>query len=163
MRLPARSLGSRTVDCDIAVAEDARGEYRDRHHRAVGPHRMADIFRARHLAGVELEIGQHPVEDLAGVVDGEEIEVDAVRLHIAGVEREHAVIEPAGERDWNSRHAFPALSIAVRALLRSSPRKRGSSIPAAGVLGTGSPLSRGRQLHYSQASRVHATAAISRP
>src|SRR5215467_5652018 len=80
---------------------------------------MANVFRARHLAGVELEIGQHPVEDLAGVVDGEEIEIDAVRLHAAGVEREHAIIEPASERDWNSRHAFPGYPL-------SSPAKAGT-------------------------------------
>src|SRR5262249_57327476 len=97
------------VDGDIAVPEYARGKHWDRHHRAVGPHCMADEFRARHLAGVELEIGQHPVEDLARMVDGEKIEVDAVGLHLAGMQREHAVVEAAGERDWNSGH-FPALT-----------------------------------------------------
>jgi hypothetical protein len=36
------------------------------------------------------------------MVDGEEIEVDAVRLHLSGVQREHAVVEPAGEGDRQS-------------------------------------------------------------
>jgi len=70
---------------------------------------MADEFRARHLAGVELEIDQHPVEDLARMVDRQEIEIDAVRLHVAGVECKHAVIEAAGERDWNSGHTLPPI------------------------------------------------------
>jgi hypothetical protein len=59
------------------------------------------------------------------MVDGEEIEVDAVGLHAAGMEREHAVIEAAGKCDWNSGH-FPALK-SIAAPLRSSPRKRGPS------------------------------------
>src|SRR4051794_24915454 len=79
---------------------------------------MADEFRARHLAGVEFEIDQHPVEDFARMVDRKEIEVDAVRLHVAGVEREHAVIEPTGERDRNSGHALPPYQL-------SSTRRRG--------------------------------------
>ena len=90
------------VDRDVAVAEHARGEHRDRHHRAVAARRMAEVVRARHLGGVEFEIVRHPVEDLARMVDGEEIEVDAVRLHFAGVQREHAVVEPAGEGDRQS-------------------------------------------------------------
>jgi hypothetical protein len=106
------------VDRDIAVPEHARWKYRDRHHRAVAARGEARVFRARHLAGFELEIGQHPVEDLARMVDRQEIEVDAVRFHLAGLQREHAVVEPAGERDWYSGHCPPVLSISGRAIIR---------------------------------------------
>ena len=38
------------------------------------------------------------------MIDRQEIEVDAVRLHLAGIERQHAVIEPAGESNRNIGH-----------------------------------------------------------
>jgi hypothetical protein len=60
------------------------------------------------------------------------------------MEREHAVVEAAGERDWNSGH-FPA---PIHCRPRSPP-----------VI----PAKANGQDHYSQASRAHATAAISRP
>ena len=48
-------------------------------------------------ADVEFQPGGHAVEDVARVVVDQEIEVDAFDLHLAGVERQHAVVEPAGE------------------------------------------------------------------
>ena len=41
------------------------------------------------------------------MVDGEIIKIDAVGLHLTGVERQRAVVEPAGERDRNCGHASP--------------------------------------------------------
>jgi hypothetical protein len=92
------------VDGDEAVPEDARGEDRQRHHLAAAGGVAADDLGARHLAGVEFEILPHAVEDLAGIIDGDKVEVDALGLHLAGIEREHAVIEAAGEGQRNFCH-----------------------------------------------------------
>src|SRR5204862_3496477 len=70
---------------------------------------------ARHFRGIEFLRGLHPVEDFARMVDGEIIEIDAVGLHLAGVERQRAVVESAGKRDRNGGHASP-LAIRQRRL-----------------------------------------------
>jgi len=64
----------------------------------------ADDLGARHLAGVEFEILPHAVEDLPRIIDGDKVELDALGLHLAGIEREHAVIEAAGEGQRNFCH-----------------------------------------------------------
>ncbi len=86
------------VDGDEAVAEGARGKHRDGDERAllVGEalHELgAGIFR-----DVEFLAGRHAVEDRPRLVDGDEIEIDAVGLDLAGIERLHAVVEPGRER-----------------------------------------------------------------
>src|SRR5882757_1647939 len=63
-----------------------------------------DEFRARKLGDVELLAGRHPIEDRPGLVDGDEIEINAVDLDLAGVERLHTVIKPARERKLQLGH-----------------------------------------------------------
>src|SRR5580700_6561960 len=58
----------------------------------------AHIFRARHFRRVELELADHAVEQLARIVDIDEIEIDAFGLDLAGPQRDHAVVKPAGKR-----------------------------------------------------------------
>ena len=67
------------VDRDVAVAEDARGEDRDRDERAVALGVALKRLGARHLRRVEFLAAAHAVENLARAVDGDEIEVDALR------------------------------------------------------------------------------------
>jgi hypothetical protein len=93
------------VDRDEAVTEDARGKDRQRNHLPAAGGVPADDLGARHFAGVEIEILPHAVEDLPRIVDGEKGEIDAFGLHLAGIERQHAVIEAAGEGHRNLGHA----------------------------------------------------------
>src|SRR5205823_14447998 len=85
------------VDRDMAMAEDARDEYGKRYKRAVALKVAADEIGNRHFGGFEFLCAAHAVEDFAWIVDSKKIEIDSVRFHIARVEREHAVIEPARE------------------------------------------------------------------
>ena len=64
-----------------------------------------------------------------GIVDGQKVEIDALRLHLAGIERQHAVIEAAGERHRNfghvcslSRPEVCLLGFACRACPNGGPR-----------------------------------------
>jgi hypothetical protein len=57
----------------------------------------ADEFRARHFRRVEFELAAHAVENVARLVIGEELEIDAARLNLAGIEAQQAVIESAGK------------------------------------------------------------------
>ena len=102
------------VDGDEAVAEGARGKHRDGDERAllVGEalHELgAGIFR-----DVEFLAGRHAVEDRPRLVDGDEIEVDAVGLHFAGVERLHAVVESGRKRKLQLGHGrrYPPVGLA---------------------------------------------------
>ena len=92
------------IDRDIAVAEHARREHRQRHERAVAGGEAGDVLGARHLRSIELQRARHPIENLARAVDGEEVEIDPLGLHLLGVERQHAVVEPAGESDRKLGH-----------------------------------------------------------
>src|ERR1700722_6388605 len=65
------------VDRDEAVPKHPRGEHRQRYERAIAGSVAADIFRARHFRSVELTLADHAVEQLARIVDRDEIEVDA--------------------------------------------------------------------------------------
>ena len=108
-----RRLDARlAVDGDEAVAKRARGKDRDGDERALLVGEALDEFRARKLGDVELLAARHPVEDRPRLIDGDEIEIDAVDLDLAGVERLHAVVEPARERKLQLGHLlfFPQSS-----------------------------------------------------
>jgi len=94
------------VDHDEAVAEHPRRKRRQRRERQLLGGEAADIFGTRHLAGVELQPIGHAVENFARIVHHQEIEIDALRLNVAGVEGEHAVVEAAGERDRQIGHGL---------------------------------------------------------
>ena len=118
------------VDRDEAVAKDARGKYRQRHQLAAAGGMPADDLGARHLAGVELEILPHAIEDLARTVDGEEVEIDPLGLRLPGIERQHAVVEAAGERHRQFGHV--ASLAGTRPPSRSFASLRRSTSPASG-------------------------------
>ena len=92
------------VDDDEAVAEHPRGEHRQRHERQLLGGIAGDEFGARHFAGVEFQPVGHAVENLARIVHDQEIEIDAVGFDVAGMEREHAIVEAAGEGDRQGGH-----------------------------------------------------------
>ena len=92
------------VDHHEAVPEHARGEHRQRDERALVRRNAADEFGARHLAGVEFQPVGHAVENLARIVHDQEIEIDAFGFDLAGLQRQHAVVEAAGERDRKCGH-----------------------------------------------------------
>jgi len=79
------------------VPEQAGGKDRDGDERAMARPEPADEFRARHFRRVEFELAAHAVENVARLVIGEELEVDAARLNLAGIKAQHAVIEAASE------------------------------------------------------------------
>src|SRR5262249_10090626 len=80
-------------------------------------------FRARKLGDIEFLAARHPVEDRPRLVDGNEIEVDALGLDLAGVKRLHAVVEPACERKLQLGHLL-LVPGALEQGLRLSPRAR---------------------------------------
>ena len=92
------------VHDDETVTKDPGGENRQRHERQFLRGEPADIFRARHFAGVEFQAVRHPVENLAWIVDDKKIEIDTVGFDIAGLQRQHAVVEAAGEGHRQGRH-----------------------------------------------------------
>jgi hypothetical protein len=100
-----RRLDHAGVDRDEAVPEHARGKCRDRHKRAFPCREARHVFRGRHFRGVEFLPRGHAVEQRTRIIHGDEIEIDAGRPHLAGIERGHAVVEAAGERHRQRRHA----------------------------------------------------------
>src|SRR5262249_53862992 len=46
----------------------------------------------------------HAIEDLPWIVDGEEVQLDALGLRLAGIERQHAIVEAAGEGNGQLGH-----------------------------------------------------------
>ena len=92
------------VDHDEAVAKHPRGEHRQRDERQLFRGIAADELGARHLAGVEFQPVGHAVENLARIVHDEEIQIDALGFDVAGLEREHAIVEAAGEGDRQRSH-----------------------------------------------------------
>src|SRR5262245_45961721 len=101
MRLPSRSFGVWTalrLAVMNPVAEGPGGKHRQRNHLVAAGGEPAEDLGARHFACIELEIFPHAVENLARFVDGEKVEIDTFGFDLAGIERRHAVIETAGER-----------------------------------------------------------------
>ena len=92
------------VDRYMAVPEHARGKDRQCHERTVAGGEAGDEFGARHLGRIELQRARHPIENLARTVDCEEVEIDPVGLNLLGIERQHAVVEPAGEGEGELGH-----------------------------------------------------------
>ena len=54
--------------------------------------------------GREFLVADYAVEDVAWVVDREEVEVYSFWLHFAYVRRVYAVCRPAGKGEWNFGH-----------------------------------------------------------
>ena len=71
-----------------------------------------DIFRR-----VEFELAAHAVENVARLVIGEELEVDAARLNLAGIKAQHAVIEAASEGQRQLGRCAGGLGLIHAALL----------------------------------------------
>jgi len=85
-----------------AVAEGPRGEDRDRDEGAVAGDVARNVLGGGELGRVEFLVADHAVEDVAWVVDREEVEVYSFWLHFPRVQRIHAVCQAAGkgERDF---------------------------------------------------------------
>jgi hypothetical protein len=92
------------VDENETVPEHPRGKHRDGDERALVGDEARDVFGAGEFGGIEFEPAGHAVENVARVVVNQEIEIDALDLNVPGVEREHAVVEPAGEGERQFRH-----------------------------------------------------------
>ena len=63
-----------------------------------------DVFGARIFRDVELLAARHAVEDRARLLDADEVEVDAVDRHFAGIDRLHAVVERGRKRELQLGH-----------------------------------------------------------
>jgi hypothetical protein len=87
-----------------AMAKDPGREYRERHEGQLPRREAADIFRARHLADVEFQPAGHAIKNLARIIENQKIEIDPVRFDVADMERQHPVVETAGEGDRQGRH-----------------------------------------------------------
>jgi hypothetical protein len=92
------------VNRNEAMAERARRKNRKRDERALLIGETLDEFRAGIFRNIELLAARHAVEDRPRLIDGNEIELDAVRPDLAGIERLHAVVEPARERKLQLGH-----------------------------------------------------------
>ena len=97
------------VDADEGMAEAARRKHRDRNEGALLVGVALDVFGARILGDIEFLAARHAVEDGPGLLDTDEIEIDPVRLHLAGIDRLHAVIESGRKRQLQIGHwcGFP--------------------------------------------------------
>src|SRR5262249_4336670 len=118
------------VDGDEAVAERARGKYRNGDERALLVGKALDELRAREFGDVEFLGPRHSVEDRSRLIDDNEIEIDAVGLHFAGVKRLHAVVEPTCERKLQLGH-LPASPGALERDVSLSMRARQPKTPIA--------------------------------
>ena len=85
------------VDVDVAVAEDARREHRQRYERAIAARHPADEFGAGEFRNVEFLLCAHAVENIARVSDRLEIEVDILDGDVTGAKRIRAVVDAAGK------------------------------------------------------------------
>src|SRR6516165_2291608 len=95
------------VNGNEAVAEGSRGKDRNSNERTLPIREALDELRARKFGHVEFFAACHTIENGAWLIDGDEIQIDALDLHLAGVERLHAVVEPAGKRKLHIGHGFP--------------------------------------------------------
>ena len=112
-----RALDARlAVDGDEAEAERDRGKHRDGDERALPVGEALGEFRTRIFGDVELLAAGHAVENRARLIDGDEIEIDAVGPDLAGVERLHPVVEGARERKLQLGHGLVVLPYCVLCL-----------------------------------------------
>src|SRR5207249_3686485 len=95
------------VDHDEAVAEHARCEHRQRDQLAPAGREARDELGRRELAEIELEPCAHPIEDHAWIVFDQEIQIDPLNSDLAGVERQHPVIEAASKSQRYLGHHSP--------------------------------------------------------
>src|SRR6266478_3884551 len=116
------------VNGDEAVAKRPRRKHRNGDERALLAGKALHEFRARKLGDIEFLAARHPVEDRSRLVDGDEIEVDAFGLDLAGVKRLHAVVEPARERKLQLGHLL-LVPGALEQGLSLSTRARGAKTP----------------------------------
>jgi hypothetical protein len=92
------------MDGDEAVAKGARRKDRNGDERALLVSETLNEFRARKFGDVEFQSAGHAVENRPRLIDGDEIEIDALGLDLAGIERLHPVIETAGKRNLQLGH-----------------------------------------------------------
>src|SRR5262249_10557198 len=116
------------VDGNEAVAKRTRGKDRNADERALLAGEALHELRARKLGDVEFLAARHPVEDRSRLIDGDEIEVDALDLDLAGIERLHAVVEPARERKLQLGHLL-AVPGALEQGVSLSTRARRAKTP----------------------------------
>jgi hypothetical protein len=91
-----RPNASLAIEENEAVPEQAGGKDRDGDERVMAGPEPADEFRARHFGRIEFELAAHAVENVAWFVIGQELEIDAAGLNLAGIEAQHAVIKTYG-------------------------------------------------------------------
>ena len=91
-----RPNASFAIEENEAVPEQAGGKDRDGDERVMAGPEPADEFRARHFGRIEFELAAHAVENVAWFVIGQELEIDAAGLNLAGIEAQHAVIKTYG-------------------------------------------------------------------
>jgi len=94
------------IDINVAVAKDARGKDRERHERTIAARHAADEFGAGEFRNVELLRAAHAIKNVARLVDGEEFEIDALHLHVAGAQCVGAVVEATGKGEWQTRRCY---------------------------------------------------------
>src|SRR5690349_20872541 len=92
------------IDNDKAVPKYPRCEYGQRDEWQLLRREPADIFRARHLTDIKLQPVGHTIEDLPWIIENNKIKIDAVSFDVPGMERQHPVVETAGESDRQSGH-----------------------------------------------------------
>src|SRR5207253_2733454 len=85
------------VDGNEAVPERTRRKYRQRDKGALFVGKALNEFRTGIFRDVKFLPARHAVEDGPRFVDRDEVQIDAVRLDFARVERLHAIIEGTGE------------------------------------------------------------------
>ena len=88
------------IHSDEAVAGGPQREDGDRDEGAIAGGVARDVLGGGEL--VEFLVADHAVEDVAWVVDREDVEVYSFWLHFARVQRVRAVCQPVGkdERDF---------------------------------------------------------------
>lgn len=79
------------------MAEGSGGENGDGNEVSLASRIAARVIGKRHLRGVKLVATHHTVEDIARMVDRDEVEIDAFRADLVRVESGHTVVEPAGK------------------------------------------------------------------
>src|ERR1700693_3823985 len=118
------------VDGDIAEPERDRGEHRDGDERALLAGEALGEFGAGILRYVKFLAARHAVENRPRLIDGDEIEIDAIGLDLARIERLHPIVEPARERKLQLGHwsgALPYCDCGLRLACRKRSRKAGAA------------------------------------
>lgn len=93
------------IDADEAMAKYPRRKHGDGDKRPVPGDVPRDVLQGRRLRGIELAVGHHPVEDVARVLDLDEVDVQPGCAHLVGRQRDHAVVEGGCEVAGDGRHA----------------------------------------------------------